>query len=171
MSTNILPDFIEFGDTDEFYPDLESIESLDLENSPSAIEEVEPYGYDLLFDFSILQSSVTPSGDLKITPTEKLALTQWISVALASPRGQDLLYSERFGSNLEALINQGVNEFGIESNITNSIKDTLTQHDRITEIRDFSYIYNSDNTTLTIGFVVVTDDSDELVFEGLQLGR
>lgn len=172
MSTNsILPEFIEFGDTDEFYPDLEDIESFDLTEGPSGLEEVDEYGYDIVFSFGTGSLQLSPSGDVKVTSTEKQALTQWIGVALASPRGRDLLYSERFGSTLEDLVGQEVPLQGVESSIKSMINDTLLQHDRIVEMRDFTFDFSIDNTLLTIGFVVVTDDSAELVFEGLQLGR
>ena len=172
-TNNVLPDVLDFGEPDiNFYPDLEDVESHQLDTTKTGVE-VEPYGYDIGFDISTGRLQLTISGDLRIV-NESSSLDQWLAVVLTTTAGVDLIYSNSFGASLSELISQvdgGEGLRDVQLHIQNSIRDAILVHDRIAEVRSFTFDFDSVPNAVIISFVVVTDDAQELVFEGLQLGR
>ena len=169
-TNSIMPEVFDFGEPDiDFYPDLEDVESHQLDTSNSGVE-VEPYGYDIGFDIDTGRLQLTISGDLRIV-NESSSLEQWLATVLTTTAGADLIYSNSFGASLSELVGENIPDAGLQAQIKNRITDAILVHDRIEEVRSFKFDFDTIIDAVIISFVVVTDDAEELVFEGLQLGR
>lgn len=169
----VLPDFTDFGSGSDFsmLPDLEYIESSELDPvvDPTLVEL--PYGVDYSFNFLHNDLDISTGGDLLIT-SENKALEQWISVALLTPLGQDPLFNDTFGSTLSSIIGQvyGYEPSAVVYEINEVIRAALLQHDRIEDVINFRSSYDEKMEQYTISFTVLRDDAQEITFEGLTVG-
>lgn len=168
MAEQILPDFVSFGDFPfDAFPDLQPFTAetaLPLAPAPT------PLGVDLGFDFGAGEFRFTPGGDLMIVSEEE-AIQQWLVVALITPRGREIIYDYRFGSEISDLLGAGGLTDTMVSDAATFIREAILIHDRIVAVDNLKYSYTSTTReVLVFYFDVITDTDDRFQFGGLQVG-
>lgn len=84
----------------------------------------------------------------------KDSIKQAISLMLNTERYKHLIYTWNYGHELNSLV--GKDKELIEAELPRIIQECLTQDDRISEVRDFSFLYDGDS--LTVNFYAVTSE-------------
>lgn len=164
-----LPDLFDFGTSsldgqfalEIFDPEVEP-ENVDL------FEVEEELGVDIAFDFERGEITTTTGGGLRVKNIGA-SLAQWCVFALLTPRGQDILYSEQFGSECDSVLGRNVPRDLILPELSQKIQSALLTHDRIESVQDFVYTELADGT-INVSCTVLTDDDRSFVFEALNVG-
>lgn len=163
-----LPNFQGFGSTANRFGNVPSLQPLTAETALSSANAVPPpLGVDLGFDFGTGEFLLSAGGDLVLV-SEEIAFEQWLTNALVTTRGQDIIYDFTFGSQIADIIGAG---FVIDALITEAVKyisEAVLIHDRIASVENFLYYLDMDS--IVFYFDVVTDEALRFQFGGLQIG-
>ena len=127
-----------------------------------------PFGKSWGFDFG--QGRFNRYGTGPVETTGLHTLRHWIEKALSTERFAHTVYSDDFGiENLTDVIGSQHSP-EVWADIESRIRDTLSIHDRITNIEDFEVVHDPMQEYVEVNFTVVTDTEELLEFESMTLG-
>jgi hypothetical protein len=114
---------------------------------------------------------ISLGGDV-IFANENRAFEQWVSVAIITPYGEDVILGHGFGSDILRIIHD-YSDVGAEDYLIGEIQTNITQailrHERVVEVADFVITHNNRIGAYEIAFTVIRDDSMNFRFEGINI--
>jgi len=154
-----LPFITEFGLQPDLVPDY--VADVEQDDATPPV----PLGVDISFDALGDDLSLSTEFDLVICD-EGRALSQWVQNALVTRRGDELIFSENFGSVLADIVSTSTaNISDIEEQVIVAIEDAILNHERIDRIDDVRVGF-IDDYRLAFEATAILDDNSSLTFEG-----
>jgi hypothetical protein len=127
-----------------------------------------PIGYGWAFDFATGQ--LVRHGLAPAVVTGESQIRMWIEKTLRTARFAHGIYSDNYGVDFpEDLIGQPFNSL-LAGQLSTAIEDALLVHDRIRQVKDFTFTGGPESDLLEISFTVLVDE-DELNIDNIPIGR
>ena len=161
--------------TDEPLEPVDAVAALEqaLEAQPSAVDlvlaeaEPPPLGRSWWFDWQARRFLTGGRSPLQVRGMQTLGV--WVEKCLRTARGAHAIHPAGYGLPTGSEIIGGPAGV-VPADLEERIRDALTFHPRITDIRGFTYDYTTSEDFLAVSFTAVIDGgAEELPFRNLQL--
>lgn len=151
MAEDIFPVFDDEDLIEEFYTDDDLEEDVDA-RPPT------PYGFSWKFDFGAGDIYLTASGDT-VKIENQATVMEWAQHAISIPRGEDTVYFESFGTDIENLIGTTITDSYTVARVQEEIEEILTLHDRVLSVNATNVFSIEDSIYAYIN--IATDDGED----------
>lgn len=163
-----LPDTLELIPTDEdtFSPDEELASVVDPDEDEAEPDVELPLGTTWLFDFDTRRLVMYGSTPVMVRDLD--ALRMWAMTALNTQRLRHPIFSEDFGRDDVVGPVGYVHDAERNSEYATDVRETLLVHDRISDVRDFTFRWDEDGI-LEMDATIVLDDDTTMTLEGVTI--
>ena len=153
----------------DFDPDDEVVVA-DPDEFPAEEDERLPFGLTWAFDPDTGQ--VATYGTMAVEVSGPDSVKIWALVALNSKRFAHEIFSDDFGMEVPDRLIGFQYEAERNADYIRDVRETLLVHDRIADVRDFTFRYNDDEEHVEMDAEIILDDEDAttISLEAVTLG-